>query len=84
MKVNDNIHREDGPAALYLDGHQEWHRNGKHHREDGPSVIYPDGRQYWYEDGKIHREDGPAIILGKYIAKIIRERPYAEIANLKA
>lgn len=26
--VNDNLHREDGPAATYSDGSEEWYLNG--------------------------------------------------------
>lgn len=47
------LHREDGPAAIYLDGSQHWCRNGQYHREGGPAAIYPDGRQYWYQNGHL-------------------------------
>jgi hypothetical protein len=55
-------HREDGPAAIWLDGTQFWYRNGLRHREDGPTAIYPGGYRAWYLNGHLHREDGPAII----------------------
>jgi len=59
---NGQLHREDGPAAIWDDGTQEWLKDRQLHREDGPAVIYPDGTQAWYKNGKRHREDGPAVI----------------------
>jgi hypothetical protein len=41
--VNDNLHREDGPAVIYPFGEEQWYRNGKLHREDGPAI---DGISY--------------------------------------
>ena len=60
--LNDELHREDGPAIIYSDGSQGWYINGKCHREDGPAYIHEDGTQEWWVNGKLHREDGPAII----------------------
>jgi len=59
--LNDELHREDGPAVEYAEGDKFWYLNGKWHREDGPAVEYADGSKYWYLNGKLHREDGPAI-----------------------
>ncbi len=56
------LHRENGPAVIFLDGEQWWFKNGKLHREDGPAVIDPYGTQEWWKEGEWHREDGPAII----------------------
>ena len=56
------LHRDDGPAAIYTNGGQAWYRNGQFHRDDGPAVIYPDGKQYWYRNGQLHRDDGPAVV----------------------
>lgn len=56
------LHREDGPAAEYLeDGTKAWFINGKRHRKDGPAVERLDGTKTWYINGKCHREDGPAM-----------------------
>jgi hypothetical protein len=27
--LNDKLHREDGPALIYLNGHKEWYLNGQ-------------------------------------------------------
>jgi hypothetical protein len=59
--LNENLHREDGPAVEYENGDKEWYLNGKLHREDGPAVEWTGGRKEWYLNGKRHREDGPAI-----------------------
>lgn len=36
--LNGELHREDGPARIHLDGSKEWWINGKEHREDGPAT----------------------------------------------
>jgi len=62
-KITDNkLHREDGPAIIYVNGDKFWYINGKIHREDGPAVEYNSGTKEWWINGKIHREDGPAVI----------------------
>ena len=58
----DILHREDGPAMEYTNGHKAWYKEGKLHREDGPAVEYIDGAKSWFINDKRHREDGPAII----------------------
>ncbi len=58
---NGKLHREDGPACEYANGHKEWYLNGRTHREDGPAVEYANGDKSWYKNGQLHREDGPAI-----------------------
>ena len=59
---NGDLHREDGPAKIYVDGGEYWYKNGERHREDGPAVIYHTGHEEWFKNGQYHREDGPAII----------------------
>ena len=58
--LNDELHREDGPAIEYASGDKSWYLNGKYHREDGPAIEYANGTKYWYLNGNLHREDGPA------------------------
>lgn len=62
---DDQVHREDGPAVLKINGIQQWYKNGKLHNENGPATITgnQDGAQRWYINGELHREDGPAIKL---------------------
>jgi len=59
--LNDQYHREDGPAIECADGDKHWYLNGKCHREDGPAVEYANGTKHWYLNDDLHREDGPAI-----------------------
>lgn len=59
--LNDNSHREDGPAVEWADGSNEWWLNGKLHRTDGPAIEYANGSKSWYLNGQLHREDGPAV-----------------------
>ena len=46
--LNGDLHREDGPAKIFLDGSQFWYLNDKLHREDGPAVIYSNSTQFWF------------------------------------
>ena len=57
-----NIHREDGPAIDFTNGHQSWYINNKLHKIDGPAIITSNGAKHWFVGGKRHRIDGPAII----------------------
>jgi hypothetical protein len=59
--LNNQLHREDGPAVEIASGTKEWWQNGKLHREDGPARELKDGTKGWWMDGRLHREDGPAI-----------------------
>lgn len=55
-------HRDNGPAAIYPNGQEEYYKHGVLHREGGPAILGYNGDQVWYKNGKIHREDGPAFI----------------------
>jgi hypothetical protein len=48
------LHREDGPAAEYINGAKEWYLDGKRHREEGPAIEFAGrGRdKYWYYNGE--------------------------------
>ena len=52
------------PAVIYINGYQEWWRNGKRHRNGGlPAVVYANGDQEWWHNGEWHRDnDLPAIV----------------------
>ena len=43
-----DLHREDGPAVEWINGHKEWWLNGKRHREDGSAIEFYDGDKVWY------------------------------------
>jgi len=58
---DDMYHREDGPAIMWHDGHNDWYIDGKLHREGAPAREWPDGHREWWVNGKRHREDGPAV-----------------------
>ena len=51
--LNDELHREDGPAVIFTDGHKEWYLNDKLHREDGPAIEHRDGTKFWYLKGSV-------------------------------
>ena len=50
--LNDQLHREDGPAVEYANGDKFWHLNDKLHREDGPACEWANGSKSWYLNGK--------------------------------
>lgn len=62
FKLNDRLHRPDGPAWIGTNGDQAWWLYGERHRTDGPAVVGTDGHQQWWQNGLWHRSDGPAII----------------------
>jgi hypothetical protein len=51
--LNDELHREDGPAIEWVDGSKEWFINGNLHREDGPVIEYSDGDKKWFLNNKL-------------------------------
>jgi hypothetical protein len=60
--VEDELHREDGPAIVWKDGSSFWYVEGKRHRGGGlPAVDKYNGDREWYVEGKLHRLDGPAV-----------------------
>ena len=43
-----NLHREDGPAIIDINGDKEWYQNHKLHRMDGPAIEGHNGNKVWY------------------------------------
>jgi hypothetical protein len=54
--LNGNLHREDGPAAIFANGTQVWFLNNQRHRTDGPAIIWTNGGQEWWLNGKEYTE----------------------------
>ena len=48
----ENLHRLDGPAIEWANGHKEWWVNGKLHREDGPAIEYANRSKEWWMNGQ--------------------------------
>ena len=59
--LEDQRHRENGPAVEWAKGSKFYYINDKRHREDGPAVEFANGHKDYYINDKLHREDGPAI-----------------------
>ena len=59
--LNDQLHREGGPAIEFSNGGKLWYLNDKRHREGGPAIEYASGEKRWYLNDQLHRLDGPAI-----------------------
>ena len=51
---DNRIHREDGPAVIFEDGHEEWYRHGQKHREYGPADKDINGEYQWYLFGELY------------------------------
>lgn len=47
-----NLHREDGPAAVYSYGAEIWYKEGEIHREDGPAIKLSNGRTQYRLNSK--------------------------------
>lgn len=47
-KLNNKLHREDGPAIEDPNGDKYWFINGQCHREDGPASEFGDGGKDWF------------------------------------
>ena len=56
LNEKGQLHRLDGPAIEFYDGHKEWFINGRLHREDGPSIEWNDGDKMWFLNGKGYSE----------------------------
>ena len=55
--LNNQLHREDGPAIERLSGTKEWYLNGQRHREDGPAIQYFNRTKEWCINGVEHSEE---------------------------
>ena len=49
--LNDELHREDGPAIEWANGTKHWFLNNELDREDGPAVELANGDKYWLLNG---------------------------------
>lgn len=65
--LNDELHREDGPAVINSKENRRLYVNDVRNRDD--NYVFPDpvdGEKSWFLNDKLHREDGPAYE-GSYI-----------------
>lgn len=52
------LHREDGPAVVWISGREEWIIHGERHRIDGPAIVFLDGtKEYWVNDNRLTEEE---------------------------
>jgi len=60
--LNDERHREDGPAVIWKNGDKKWYLNNKLHRIDGPAIEWWNGTKSWYLNGEEVTEED---VMGK-------------------
>ena len=41
------LHREDGPAIEFTQGHKSWYQDNLRHRDDGPAIEWGNETIYW-------------------------------------
>jgi len=51
VNKSKKLHRVDGPAIIFTNGHKEWYLNGKLHRVDGPAIEWYNGMKSWFLNG---------------------------------
>jgi hypothetical protein len=60
------LHRDDGPAIIYVDGENRWYKNNKLHRDDGPAVEWSlVGVEDWWKDGEEYEPSAHDLMLWK-------------------
>ena len=50
-RLNNKLHREDGPAIECADGTKRWFLYGELHCEDGPAIVNIEGTKFWFLHG---------------------------------
>jgi len=50
--LNDQLHREDGPAIECIDGYKAWYFYDQRHRLDGPAIEHANGYKLWFYHGQ--------------------------------
>jgi endo-1,4-beta-mannosidase len=50
--LNNQNHRDDGPAIEFISGNKMWYINHKIHRIDGPAVECLSGYKEWWINGQ--------------------------------
>ena len=49
--LNNEIHRDDGPAITFKDSERHWYRYDYFYNLNGPTIIKPSGKKYYHIDG---------------------------------
>ena len=58
---NGKLHRVDGPAVIYNEGHAEWRINGVRHNLNGPATSWSNNDKSWLLNNKLHCIHGPSL-----------------------
>ncbi len=77
-KINDKLHRTDGPAIECKNGDKYYYLDGKRHRTDGPAMECNNNKEYYLDGVKVEpfktKDDIIAEIHGILIELANRKR----------
>lgn len=74
--LDGKLHREDGPAIEFKDGHKIWYLHEKPHRIDGPAVEGLNGINEWWINGvKFTENEFNSIILANNLNNELADKP---------
>ncbi len=51
-RLNNKLHRENGPAITWQSGSNKWYLNDELHQIDDPAVKHTNGTKKWWLNGK--------------------------------
>jgi hypothetical protein len=68
------LHRTDGPAVVYADGHQEYYNGGVLERVDGPAVSGPGYTNSYCMNGVRVTPDNPELLLAENEVTVKRQK----------
>ena len=78
--LNDERHREDGPAIERASGYKSWWLRDKRHREDGPAVEHANGyKSWWLNDEEVTEEE----VMGKNTSENVNSPSHYNQAGIE-
>jgi hypothetical protein len=51
--LDNELHREDGPAYISAEGDEHYYLNGFRHRKGAPAIITRNSAEFWYCAGQL-------------------------------
>jgi len=73
------LHREEGPAIEFTQGHKSWYQNNLRHREDGPAIMSQLNGNKWFLNGKEVTKEEHAQLTQAINKEIFNDRAGIEV-----